>query len=1522
MRLFPIALCQPSSRAARTRVAGILLVTTALVAIGSSVAWADGGAGGDAGSHKLGGAGGKGYKGEDGKAAKSRFEEPNGGGGGGGAGGGQGGVGGTSCITTPHCPSYGGNGGAGGENGNGLGSATLSNGGALSGGDGSAGGDAVNFDEASSGGGGGAGGYGAIGTGSGASTNSGAISAGAGGSGGDSSGGSLIHTRLSNGGGGGDGGVGVYFTSAGNTLTNSGSITAGAGGAGGAGGGANTGGGDGGSGGIGLWFAVRGNTIVNSGSITGGSGAAGGDGGSALGHFQGPSGAPGTGGAGITGGDLTVINSGTITGGLSGDGVTRVNAITFGDGVNILEIQPGSTIVGNVVAGGEARLRLGGAGAGTFDVSAVGSSAQYQGFGFFEKVGSSLWTLTGTSALAMPWTISGGTLAIATYASLGDPSGALTVNGGTLQFNAAMTLQNAITIGASGGRFDTNGNGVMLTSVVSGTGGLVKEGEQVLVLAAGGTYTGGTNVLAGTLALAGSAGLAAGGDLTVGRGAVLDISAMSAGLTAGSLAGEGAVSLGGNALTIDTAGFWGFGGTIADGGLSGGTGGALVKQGTGRLTLSGASTFSGGTTIAAGTLALTGGGALAAGGALSVASGAAFDISGLAGGGTVIGDLSGAGAVRLGGKAMTVGTADSTVFSGEITNGGTAGGTGGALVKQGSGTLVLSGANIYDGGTTLSAGTLQIGAGGTSGSILGSVATGAGTTLAFNRADVFTFWGAASGAGALVQQGAGTLVLRGANTYTGGTTVAAGTLQVGAGDAGGSIVGDVAVAAGATLAFNRTGTVVFDGVISGAGALAQLGPGTLELSAGGTYTGATTVSAGTLALYGATLASSAVAVGSGATLTGFGTIAGTVSVAGGGMLSGGVTGRDNPAGIALAAGGLTLAPGAVSVLTLGGSANVGVAEVLGNLSLGGTLNVDGLPAYGAGIYRGFSYGGSLAGSVALGMTPAGYTASIDTSTAGQVNVVLRDASPFQFWTASGGALGGSGTWTASSLTWAEAAYGIVNPWGGETGVFTGTAGTVTISGGQSFGKIEFVTDGYVLNADAGVSGSGLVIGGGSRLWVEGHDVTATINAPISGADGLEKIGAGTLVLNGINDFSGGLRISGGRVAVSSDGALGAAGGGLTLAGGGLTASASFDIARNVALSGLGVLSAAAGQALGVSGTVSGSGNLRIEGEGMVTLSGANTYGGATQIAAGTLLVTGGGAIPDLSAVTIEAAGTLALGASETIGSLQGAGRVDLSSYVLTTGGDGSSTTFAGAISGAGGLVKAGAGTMILTGASTFTGGTTISGGTLMLGDGGSSGSLAGNVTNNGVLAFNHARDESFDGAISGTGSLVQMGTGTLTLAGANSYAGGTRVLAGGIVQVAADANLGAAAGGVALEGGTLSASASFSSARTVELAGGGTLAVAGGQVLSLSGAISGSGGLTKTGEGTLTLAGSNSYAGGTTIAAGTLQVGDGGVSGWVSGDIVDNGALVFNRADTVSFSSTVSGSGVVRQVGSGTLVLL
>jgi fibronectin-binding autotransporter adhesin len=222
------------------------------------------------------------------------------------------------------------------------------------------------------------------------------------------------------------------------------------------------------------------------------------------------------------------------------------------------------------------------------------------------------------------------------------------------------------------------------------------------------------------------------------------------------------------------------------------------------------------------------------------------------------------------------------------------------------------------------------------------------------------------------------------------------------------------------------------------------------------------------------------------------------------------------------------------------------------------------------------------------------------------------------------------------------------------------------------------------------------------------------------------------------------------------------------------------------------------------------------------------------------------------------------------------------------------------ITGTGPWIKTGQGTLILTAANTYAGGTTNSAGTLQLGNGGMTGSIPGDVTNNGILAFDRSNVLTFEGVISGMGAVQQIGTGTTVLLGDNTCAGGTTINAGTL-------QLG--------NGGT-------TGSITGNITDNGNLAFDRNNALTFGGVISGTGAVQQIGTGTTVLLGDNTYAGGTTINAGTLQLGNGGTTGSITGNVTDNGVLAFNRSNVLSFGGVISGTGAVQKNGTGTTVLL
>jgi autotransporter-associated beta strand protein len=287
--------------------------------------------------------------------------------------------------------------------------------------------------------------------------------------------------------------------------------------------------------------------------------------------------------------------------------------------------------------------------------------------------------------------------------------------------------------------------------------------------------------------------------------------------------------------------------------------------------------------------------------------------------------------------------------------------------------------------------------------------------------------------------------------------------------------------------------------------------------------------------------------------------------------------------------------------------------------------------------------------------------------------------------------------------------------------------------------------------------------------------------------------------------------------------------------------------------------------------ITGAGSVAKTGSGVLTLTGINTYGGGTTISDGTLQIGTGGSTGSITGDVINNA-SLAVNRSGTF-------------------------IFGGAISGTGGVSKAGIGTMVLTGTNSYTGGTTISAGTLQIGDGGNTGSITGDVINRASLVFNRSGTYTFGGAISGTGSVRKTGAGVTILTGANTYTGVTTI-SSGVLQIGDGGTTGSITNNV-----TNNASLAFNRSDTY----------------TFGGVISGGGSVNQLGTGTTVLTGNSAYTGGTTISAGTLQIGNGGTTGSIAYNVNNNGTLAFNRSNALTFSGLISGAGSVAQLGSGNL---
>ncbi len=576
-----------------------------------------------------------------------------------------------------------------------------------------------------------------------------------------------------------------------------------------------------------------------------------------------------------------------------------------------------------------------------------------------------------------------------------------------------------------------------------------------------------------------------------------------------------------------------------------------------------------------------------------------------------------------------------------------------------------------------------------------------------------------------------------------------------------------------------------------------------------------------------------------------------------------------------------------------------------------------------------------------------------------------------------------------------------------------------------------------------ISGGTILRNTGPDLVVRTDQATdsLTINSVIGDITetALVKTGDGTLFLNGENTFHGiydgwedtfGVFLNGGVISVSSlptGGEASALGmGSLAFSGGTLryTGSESVTTTRKFFFRGNGgtidishadALVNLDSSVVGTGGTLrenalikKGAGTLELSGttgngpltmevdEGTVILSktaeaGGSTLGKLTINNGGTVRIGGdGNQINEYSILTVSGGGLFDLnGHNETIGDLSGGGSVSNHSTTtdstLTIGWNQGGTDFSGIISdGSHGrtlaLEKWGPVTQILSGNNTYTGGTTINDGVLQIGNGGTTGSLAGNVhidyfwdpyhIYDGVLAFNRSDNLTYGGTISGAGRIMQIGGGTLTLTGMNSYAGST-IIKGGTLSVSRLADGGSNSGigsstadayNLILDGGTLRYTGTDQSTDRlftvtpqggkIDASGTGTLtfrangaidmAGSGSRSLTLTGSGNGSiasairnptgstTALVKEGSGTWTLSGSNNFTGGLIIREGTVSVSAAGNLGGSSGTInlaggtlslANNSNTNFNRSVTVSANSTVtsnrtsSGAGTSHTLG-------
>jgi autotransporter-associated beta strand protein len=670
-------------------------------------------------------------------------------------------------------------------------------------------------------------------------------------------------------------------------------------------------------------------------------------------------------------------------------------------------------------------------------------------------------------------------------------------------------------------------------------------------------------------------------------------------------------------------------------------------------------------------------------------------------------------------------------------------------------------------------------------------------------------------------------------------------------------------------------------------------PGTLTLAGMNTYTGPTNVMAGTLALGpAASIAhSSLIVIGNGATLD-VSAKGGAFHLVGGQTLTG--TGNLNVAGAmtansgsiilsassglfrSLNVGGLTLSPGSALNYDFGnGFQDLVTVSGTGGLTIdGGGISLyeaDGVSQLTApGTYTLMNYSGSLGGSATSlsVLNPAAGETYIFNALSGVVSVTIGAPS---IWTGGGNP---TSNWN-NSANWVN---GLL-PSNSQSVTFSGSTGLNNtnnlanlIVGGLSFDSLAgpFVLSGNsiqlagpLFNASPSTETLQLNIG----LTVANQPINAAegnivITGTVSGAGlGIVKTGAGTLYLAAKNTYTGGTVVNQGTLQLANSGSIGT--GLLTLTGGevssnglqGITLANYLFLSGNAALgdavnSGPLVFNApgsieAANPLIAINspvtfnGPISGTNGWTMIGPSVATLSGSNTYSGATNVTGGTLqlnasgapalagnLVVSGGYVQLLksnqisnSASVSVLSGVFDLGAySSSVAGVQLiSGTIAATSGVLTSASafDLQNGTINAVLAGSAGLNLASGGTVTLAAANTLSGPATLSYGTLTLTHplalqnstvtmkpggtlsfaGGNTAVTVGGLAGNGGLALTTASFEpvtltvggnnqstTFNGNLSGIGGLVKTGTGMLTLATTSSYYGATTI-SGGVVRL-------------------------------------------------------------------------------------------------------------------------------------------
>lgn len=718
----------------------------------------------------------------------------------------------------------------------------------------------------------------------------------------------------------------------------------------------------------------------------------------------------------------------------------------------------------------------------------------------FSGTGTLVYSGTGTGSLSGVNTHSGtsgdgvrisstGTLAVNSVASLGTGSIYIANANGTLQINNA---QNQV-----------------LTNDIYGDGRLLKTGVGILDMTAFNSHSGGTAINGGAIRVSDLSMLGSGGISTAaGTQLILNYSGASQMLwTAPIMVGAG----------------------------------TFVKEGTGDLVLTDSSVFTGGAIIRAGAVVLNDGEALGSGTVL-IESAGTLNIGNvvvdneLTGTGLLLKTASGVGGLtgNNSGFSGQIRIADGTLYVSSASNLGTGAidilsGAGltvdntanetltnilqgtGEFRKDGAGILSLTGSSSFTGGIFVDEGTLRV----ASGAVINAASTitlnGASTALELNRDQATTTFGASiTGTGQVIKTGAGTYILTGTNTYSGGTAIQQGALRISTLSALGT--GPVTVSQGAFLDFNVLGTALWNGAISGAGALRKSGAGDLTLTTN-TLTGGLDIIEGRVIVTDPNATGGPVTTQAGTAIV-FSLAAGpnvlsTVPISGGGQLIKEGAGALIIGNTNTYTGGTVINQGRVG-LNVGDGLGTGTVTVNAN----GVLNVGNVT---------FNNAVTGAGSVLKTGSSLAVVTGTSTFTGG---TVIQDGG-IRITQGNGLGTGQVSLAAGTSLTLDHASAATTANVITGAGVLTKTGGGVTtLTGASTFTGGTTVQGGRLHLATGATTGTGAVsIGNAAQLSFEG----GTLTNALSGAGTVAKLGTGTGTLSGTNTHTGGTLVAGGTL---------------------------------------------------------------------------------------------------------------------------------------------------------------------------------------------------------------------------------------------------------------------------------------------------------------------------------------------------------------------------------------------------------